>query len=468
MNARFSRRRFVGALATGGAMVLVAACSAGSPATSTPSSSMAAQPTAKATTASQAAANPVAASPATASGKTTIELIADSWVIQEWDLPKWVKQYNANSKSQVNLTQSVTGWDTKVLAMIRQGNLLWDGHGIMTPFIEKVQDVETEMIQPVDGLIQSSTQPDAPKIVADLVPTIKSDISYKGKLYGIPYSVEAIGQMWLTQFTDGVGVKENPPTWSTTLDAAMKIKETYAASQKVTPYAFNQGLHTTLQALIHSGSKTPYTSDGLLDMTGAVSLKACDWLVSLAKNGLTPPHLWDGAYDLWQKKKLGLFLAQNSRGVWAQRIFGMSAAGTGAVPLMEQGSDSSGSPFWSNTFTVFNKAKHPQELVDFYVWLLGPSNKDVQQAIISSGKAPVFNSVYSSMIQNNADYKWMADFLPVIAGSMPYPENTFWNIQNAKILPWISKMASPPFSLTPAEAMQNALKDVQAEVAKQK
>lgn len=474
MGMVISRRGFLGALAAGGATVLVAACSqAPSPAPTTnstaSSASSASSPSAaKPTVASaQSGTQPTAAVSSAGGSKATVELIADSWVIQEWKLPDWVKQYNGMGGDQIHLTQAVTGWDTKVLAMIRQGNVLWDGHGIMTPFVEKVEDVESGMIQPIDDLVQSSSQPDAKTIVGDLVPTVKQDITYKGKLYGIPYSVEAIGQMWLTEFTDGAGITGNPATWSATLDAAMKIKDKYA-SQKVTAYAFNQGLHTSLEALVHSGSKTPYTSDGLVDMTGDVSLKACDWMVNLAKQSLTPPHLWDGAYDLWQKKKLALFLAQNSRGVWAQNIFGMSAAGTGAVPLMEDGSANSGSPFWSNTFTVFEKAKNPQALTDFYVWLLGPSNKDVQQAIIASGKSPVLNSIYTSMIQNNANYKWMADFLPVIAGSVPYPENTFWNIQNAKILPWISKMVTPPYSVTPQEAMQGALKDVQAEIAKQK
>ncbi len=262
-------------------------------------------------------------------------------------------------------------------------------------------------------------------------------------------------------------MKENPATWSETFDAAMKIKEKYQ-SQQVTTYGWAHAIHTSLQALIHSGTKTPYTSDGLLDITGDVSLKACDWMINLVKNSLTPPHGSDGVIDVWQKRKLALLLAQNSRGVWAQRIFGMSAAGTGALPQMEKGGANSGSPFWSNTFVVLNKAKHPQEMVDFYLWLLGPNNKDVWTAIIASGKAPVLNSTYKSMIENNGDYKWMADFLPVIAGSVTYPENTFWSIQNSKIMPWIDKMLTPPFNVSPQQAMEGALKDVKAEVAKQK
>jgi multiple sugar transport system substrate-binding protein len=462
-----SRRDFLRIAFATTAVTLLTACGG----TSAPSSSTPA-PTAAGGAPQTSQQSPSPTKPAVANqpsskGPVTVELIAADWVIQEWKLPDWVKKYNDLGGNKINLTQTTDGWDTKVLAMIRQGDVLWDGVGIMTPFIDKVKWVETGMIQPVDAFIQSSTADDAKRIMSDWLPTIKDDISYKGKVYGVPYSVEAIGQMWLTEFLDGIGLKANPATWSETLDAATKIREKYQ-SQQVTAYAWVNGLHTSLQALIHSGSKTPYTSDGLLDITGEVSLKACEWMINLVKNGLTPPHGSDGAIDIWQKRKLALLLAQNSRGVWAQRIFGMAAAGTGTVPLMEKGGANSGSPFWSNTFVVFNKAKHPQELVDFYIWLLGPSNKDVWQAIIASGKAPVLDSIYKSMIENSADYKWMADFRDVIANSVPYPENTYWEIQNAKIMPWISKMVSPPFNLSPQQAMESALKDVQAEVAKQK
>ena len=469
MASKLGRRSVLGIFAGMGAALLVAACGGGGQTGTTSAPVPTAAPTASGNsaqpTAAQTSAQPAATQPS-AKTQTTVELTAASWVIQEWKLPDWVAQYNKMGGPKINLTQQVDGWDTKVLAMIRQGDVLWDGVGIMTPFVDKVKWVETQMIQPVDALIQSSTASDAKSIVGDWVPTIKDDISYKGKLYGIPYSVEAIGQMWLTEFLDGAGVSGNPATWSDTLNATLKINEKYA-SQKVSPYAWSNGLHTSLQALIHSATKTPYTKDGLLDITGTASLKACDWLTSLVKAGVTPPHGSDGAVDVWQKRKLAMLLAQNSRGVWAQRIFGMSAAGTGTVPLQETGGANSGSPFWSNTFAVFNKAKHPQELVDFYVWLLGPSNKDVWTAIIASGKAPVLNSTYKSMIENNKDYKWMADFRDVIANSVAYPENTFWSIQNAKIMPWISKMVSPPFGLSSQQAMESALKDVQAEVAKQ-
>lgn len=468
MATMISRRGVLGFFGMASAGVLLAACG-GAPASAPAAQpTQASQPAAKPTEASQQAAKPTVATTPVANGKVTVELIAASWVIQEWKLPDWVKKYNDLGGNQIHLTQTVNGWDTKVLAMIRQGDVLWDGVGIMTPFIDKVKWVETGMIQPVESFIQSSTTDDAKKIVGDWVPTIKEDISYKGKVYGIPYSVEAIALMWLTQYLDAVGIKDTPATWKDTTDAATQVLDQFK-SQKVTPFAFQAGLHTSLQALIHSGTKTPYLSDGLLDITGDVSLKACDWLIQMAKAGLTAPHGSDGAVnDLWQKKKLGMLLAQNSRGVWAQLIFGMSAAVTGKVPLMEAGGPSSGSPFWSNTFTVFDKAKHPQELVDFYVWLLGPSNKDVWQAIIASGKAPVLNSTYDTMIKGNKDYAWMDTFRDQIAASVPYPENTFWSIQDAKIDPWISKMLTPPFSLSPQQAMDGAQKDVQAEVDKQK
>jgi ABC-type glycerol-3-phosphate transport system substrate-binding protein len=161
-------------------------------------------------------------------------------------------------------------------------------------------------------------------------------------------------------------------------------------------------------------------------------------------------------------------MAQNSRGVWAQRIFGPDKADTGSLPVPAKGNPHAGSPFWSNTFVVFQGAKNAQQLVDFYIWLLGPKNDSVQQAVIESGKAPVLNSIYKSKIENNARFRWMAAFRDLIAASVPYPENTFWSIQHSKIMPWVSKLMEPGTTLSPEEAMRSALQEVKEEVAKQK
>ena len=80
-----------------------------------------------------------------------------------------------------------------------------------------------------------------------------------------------------------------------------------------------------------------------------------------------------------------------------------------------KGAANAGSPFWSNTFVVFEKAKQPQAYVDFLIWLLGPKNADVHKAIIESGKAPTLNSVYKSQVETNPVFKWMALHRDMIA-----------------------------------------------------
>jgi len=413
---------------------------------------------------------PAAGRPAEAPAKGRVEvgLIAARWVIDEWGLPQWVEQYNKESPSaMIKLEQVPDGWQAKVLSMIREGSLVWDGVGIMTPFIDKVQWVESGMIQPIDQYVQVSTVDGAKTILGDLVPTVKQDVTYKGQIYGIPYSVEAIGLMWYTEYLGGIGLREPPGTWDALLDAAKKIQIQFR-SQEVVPFAWVPAIHTSLQALIHAATDKPYTSEGLLDITGPASMRALRFMRSLVEEGLTPPHGSDGYLDLWQRSKLALLLAQNSRGVWAQRIFGPDKADTGPVPVAMRGGPQSGTPFWSNTFVVFNGAKHPQQLVDFYIWLLGPKNDKVQQAIIESGKAPVLDSIYKSKIENNQRFRWMARFRDLIAASVPYPENTFWSIQNSKIMPWINRLMEKGSTLSLEEAMNNALQEIREEVAKQK
>lgn len=471
---QLSRRTLFAGASLWSAGAILAACGGSAAPTST-AAPKAAAPTAAPKPAEKTAEKPAATTAATAAAQTKpagqagaqVNLVAAKWVIDEWKLTDWIEQYNKMGGAKVTLEQQPEGWEPKVMAMIRAGDVQWDGVGIMTPFIDKVKWAESEMIQPIDQYISVSSVDGAKDLLADMVPTIKQDVTYKGKVYGIPYSVEAIGLMWYREPLSAVGHKEAPTTWNDTLDAARKIGE-QLKSQQITPLAWVGAIHTSIQALTHSATKTPYTSDGLLDITGEGGIKALSWMHELFKAGVTPPHGSDGYLELWQRAKLSMLLAQNSRGVWAQRVHGADKADTAKLPLPAKDAPNGGSPFWSNTFVTLNKAKQPQAYNDFLIWLLGPKNKEVHTAIIASGKAPTLNSVYKSLVEPNQQFRWMTAHRDMIANSAPYPENAFWGIQNAKIMPWITKLMDKDTTLSPEQAMKNALQEVKDEVAKQK
>jgi ABC-type glycerol-3-phosphate transport system substrate-binding protein len=403
-----------------------------------------------------------------AAQRAEVKLVAFDWVINEWGLPKWVEQYNKlGGTASVTLEQTPDGWQTKVLAMIRDGSLPWDGIGIMSTPADKVNWAESGISQPIDQYIQASRNEAAKTVLGDLVPTIKQDISYKGQLQGLPYSVEAIGFMWYTQYLQSIGAKEPPATWDDLQVMTLKLQSQLKA-QEVVPFGWPDALHTSLMALIYASTDKPFTADGLLDITGAPAMRAVRFMRTLVDAGVTPPHGSDGYLDLWQRSKLATLMAQNSRGVWAQRIFGPDKADTAIVPVATRGGPQAGTYFWNNTFGVFKGAKNPQALVDFYLWLLSPKNDLVQQAIIDSGKAPVYNSVYTAKITPNAGLRWMGAFRDLIAKSVPYPENTFRNLQNSKIMPWLQKYLEKGSTVSPEEAMNSALAEVKDEVAKQR
>jgi ABC-type glycerol-3-phosphate transport system substrate-binding protein len=468
LQRRMSRRALVGLGALGWAGGMLAACAPAPAPTATP----APKPAEKAAEKPAAAeptkpAAPAAKAPAAGKAGVEVNLMAAKWVIDEWRLPDWIDAYNKMGPNKVNLEQVPDGWEAKVQAAIRSGDVAWDGVGIMTPFINKVQYVEGGMIQGADQYIGGSNVDGAKELLGDMVPTIKQDITYKGKVYGVPYSVEAIGLMFYRDPLAAVGYKEAPATWDDTLDASKKVGDRFKTEQ-ITPIAWVGAIHTGIQGLTHAATKNPYDADGLLDVTGEAAQKALRWMQLLFKEGVTPPHGSDGYLELWQRAKLSMLLAQNSRGVWAQRVHGPEKADTAKLPLPAKGAASAGSPFWSNTFVVFEKAKQPQAYVDFLIWLLGPKNADVHKAIIESGKAPTLNSIYKSQVETNPVFKWMALHRDMIADSVPYPENAFWAIQNSKINPWITKLMEKDTTLTPEEAMANALKETKEEIAKQK
>src|SRR5690606_31188091 len=101
------------------------------------------------------------------------------WVIDEWRLPDWVTEYNKLGQATVKVEQAPQDYVPKVQAMVRSGDVLYDGIGIMTPFINKVQWVESGMIQAIDEYVKSSSVEGAADLFDDWVPTIKQDVTYK-------------------------------------------------------------------------------------------------------------------------------------------------------------------------------------------------------------------------------------------------------------------------------------------------
>ena len=130
----------------------------------------------------------------------------------------------------------------------------------------------------------------------------------------------------------------------------------------------------------------------------------------------------------------------------------------------------SGTVYWGNGLGVVNGAPYPQEIVDFYVYALGPANAGFQKAVIQSGKTPIYNSAYDEIIDVDpmlGTFKWMKGMRDDVARSTPVPRNTFYLIQHQVYQKRIVEFIEDS-TISPEMLAQMIVEDSLKEIDKQK
>jgi multiple sugar transport system substrate-binding protein len=409
-----------------------------------------------------------------AAGKKEIRILLSSWAVVEMPFDMMAREYNAlHPDLEVKFETTFEGWDTKVLGQIRAGELEWSGAGIMTPFLAIVQWTETDMMQPLEEFVNVSAEEGAAEMLTDMIETVKEDASYKGHMYGIPYSFENITYQWRTDLFGEAGATETPKTWDEWYESCVALKKHLEAQGNEDIYvtALDPALWRSLGGLICCASDQPYTEEGLIDWDSDEMRDVLKFVRRLVSEGLTPPGGGETAdlYDMWQRGRLAGLMSCSSRGVWAQNIFGPEKVETCRIPTID-GMPHSGSAFWGNCLTVLNGSPYPQEVTDFYIYAMGPQNVRWQQAAIKSGKTPVYNSAYDNILETDPMfnmYRWMLNMREDVEASEPVPRNTYYLIQHTAWNKWRVEFLAEGSTMTEDELIQHILEDSRAEIAKQ-
>ena len=404
-------------------------------------------------------------------GKKTVRILASSWAIAEVPFDKTAREYNAMQDDfEIVLQTTFEGWDTKVIAQINDGTLEWSGAGILTPFLDMKRWTATKMIQPMDTFINSSSEEGASQVLTDMIPRIKEDGSFEGEFYSLAYSFENITFNWRVDYFNAVGATEAPKTWDDWLRIALELKK-WGAEEQIYPTAFASALWTDVGALICSAMEQPYTAEGLIAWDSPEMIECLGFYKKLiAEEELTPPHGGDGWLDAYYSGKVASVQAQSSRGVWGQMAFGSDKVATSPIPTRVAGGGA-GSVYWGNGFAVLNNAPNPQEAADYLVYTMGPQNDWFQKAVIKSGKTPIYNSAYETIIKTDPQmrtYKWMIGMLEDVNRSVATPRNNYYLIQHSAFNKHRVTFTEVGSTMTPEECAQLILKDSQDEIAKQK
>ena len=402
----------------------------------------------------------------------TVRVLLSSWAIVEMPFDMMAREYNEKHPGlELKLESTFEGWMPKVLGQIRAGKVEWTGAGILTPFLDMVQWVETGLIQPMEDFIYASTEEGADVLLDDMIATVKEDASYKGHVYDIPYSFENITLQWRTDYFGEVGVTEAPKSWDDWYASCVALKKYLEAEDmEVFTTALSPPLWRSVGGLICSASDHPYTDEGLIDWDSDEMREVLRFVRKLVLEGLAPPGggETEDLVDMWKRGRLASFMSCSSRGVWAQMIFGPEKVRTSPIPTID-GEKHSGSAFWGNGLAVLNQCPYPQEVTDYYIYAMGPANVRWQQAAIKSGKTPVYNSAYDDILKADpmfAMYRWMLDMREDVEISIPVPANVYYLIQHTALQKWRVEVLKESSTMTEDEMIKHILEDSRAEIAK--
>ena len=381
-----------------------------------------------------------------------------------YGVPPQVDKWNAeNPSSKVTVDEPAGDVATKVQAAQAAGDLIWDGFAVMETPWATVEWVKRGIIAPLDEFISASTIKDANKVVSGMIPTVKEAASYQGKLWGIPGNVGSVALAWFWEPLRAAGYEQQPETWDEVHDCAKKMK---AAKPELTPYAFVSENLTGLYAMIWGAKDEPCDAEGLVDIRSAESIAALKWMRTMVEEELLPPTT-NEQWANWLKGGIALINCFDVAGTMAQQTFGMDKADTGINFFPEKGKTHGGTPFWMNSNVLFNKAKNPQGMVDFYLWWFNPNNKENGKQITEVAAKPCYQYNYDEFVKGKPAFEWEQKGIDLVAKSKWFPVNTYWGIEAGKVTPYVQKCLDLNQKFEPEANMEACYKEIKDEIAKQ-
>lgn len=223
----------------------------------------------------------------------------------------WQAAASAFHKKNPSITVKVTAipwtnWDSQVQTQIKDNNIpdLTEG------------DYFTAYAQ--EHMLYNANQVTSSKLQKDFLPAIAAQSKYKGKLYGLPWTVSTRALFTNTKILKQAGIKTPPKTWAQLKTDAVKIH------QKTGKIGFALALgseEADAEALLmFAGDGGNYTQGGKgvkWTINSPQNIKAFQFYDSIVKAGGTDPNpaTYDrtaGAWTQFEHGQVGITFGQNA------------------------------------------------------------------------------------------------------------------------------------------------------------
>jgi hypothetical protein len=429
--SRLNRRTVLRGLAGGAAGAALAACG-GAPATSGSPTT----PDKAASPAADAKAAPATAAPAAAEVATIRVLTAD-FFYDAMVLPATAIFNDANQgKTFVKAEKAPEGWLTKVVAMVRDKNVLWSSYAVDS-FFNLYQRIQTGVAAPIDDYIKASNVSYA-KTFKDqyIAPTVYEAALFEGKQYYMPTKVNMTIVPHNTTMLNGAGYDKIPETWDEVRVMLRKIKEMYAKDD-VIPTSINLDLWRSVGGIFCTFTDKPYNAEGMVDLDSDAWFDALELMKSFHDDGLANTALLGSPDEMttWQKGKLAVIWNYPSWLNLAQTAWGRQTYNAGLMPKPNASDKQRTWLHIDGTYLIAN-APHPQETVDWMLTILGPEGEAADtfaRGSVSRSGSPMFKThIESPIVKGNPDYPWLYDSYKMMDGATAAPLSPYHFLVDAK------------------------------------
>jgi multiple sugar transport system substrate-binding protein len=363
--------------------------------------------------------------PALAGDPETLEITSYDWqAALHPGLTTYNEEFSATIPTRAEIAPSANFSADIFLSEAADKKSTWDVYTGVTPFLEMVQLISADVIEPWDPYVPEG-------VLDDLFPPVRDEGSYDGKFYVWPWLLDIIVDGWNADIVSRAGLDPDaaPVTWDELIANAKKVMESGAAPFGVT---FDYHAWRSLIPISHSISLDVYEPEtGLFMWNGDVAVQALEImkeLMPLANPDVLNPGATDGGVNqtpdeqAFASQQVAYYIKyQNAHLRFASTWPDPSQIRFGALPKTEDGAG--GTVFWTTGSVLLKYGENKEEagqylnglIRDQRIWENSVKGNLPENPAV--GQLPVLQSLWAEYEEQKPD--WLADWAFAIKNSLP-------------------------------------------------
>jgi len=323
----------------------------------------------------------------------------------------------------------VAGFDTsRFVAEAKDGKSTWDLYLGATPFVDMASLVKTGAIEPWDPYIPKD-------VLDDILPSIREESTFEGKLYHWPFLLDVIVQAYNTTITTAAGLPDTPPAdWDEYLANSQTVLDKGAARYGCTfdahgwrslcpiTHSYSTDVYYTLEGDPNPGTLFDFTNPAVVE-----ALKTMKKMLDLSSANALQPGATDAGVNqtpdevAFGAQQVAYYIKyQNAPLRFASTWTDPTTLRLGALPKAKGGAGST--VFWNTGAVLFKYGQNKEKAAE-YLTKLTRDAKIWQDSIAGTaqahpGQLPPYKSIYDGWAKDNPDWLKAQPWVPLVRGQL--------------------------------------------------